>query len=748
MRNTFYLLCALIVFTSAKTIGGNTYKDKEIEQKVEALLRKMTLEEKIGQMNQLHCENMPKLKEETRKGRVGSVMSITDPNIFNEVQRIAVNESRLGIPMINARDVIHGFKTIFPIPLGQAASFNPEIAETGARVAATEASAAGIRWTFAPMIDVTYDPRWGRIAEGCGEDPYLTSAMGVAMIKGFQGDDMANPTSIAACAKHFAGYGATEGGRDYNSTFIPERRLRNVYLRPFEAAVKGGVATLMSSFNDNDGVPSSGNAFLLKQVLRNEWKSDGVVVSDWASVSEMINHGFCTNGKEAAMKATNAGTDIEMVSETYIEYLPELIKEGKVSMETIDNAVRNILRLKFRLGLFENPYTPDKRKETFYKEEHLAAAQRAAEQSAVLLKNEKQTLPLSKSVKTILVTGPLADAPHEQLGTWVFDGDKSHTQTPLNALQKMYGDKIEILYEPVLSYSRDENTAYLDKAMDLAQRADAILAFVGEEAILSGEAHCLTNLNLQGAQSEMLTELSKTGKPLVTIVMAGRPLTIGNEVKTSDALIYSFHPGTMGGPALVNLLFGDAIPSGKLPVTFPNNAGQIPMYYYHNATSRPANGTEKTIKQIPVGAEQTALGNTSYHLDAPRLPLFPFGYGLSYTTFEYSNLKLSANKVKKDGTITITFDLTNTGKYEATEIAQLYFQDIAASVTRPVKELADFCRIPLKAGEKKTISMTLPIEKLAFWNYEMKKVVEPGMFNLWIGSNSADGLKVQFEVID
>lgn len=748
MRNTFYLLCALIVFTSAKTIGGNTYKDKEIEKKVEALLRKMTLEEKIGQMNQLHCENMPKLKEETRKGRVGSVMSITDPNIFNEVQRIAVNESRLGIPMINARDVIHGFKTIFPIPLGQAASFNPEIAEAGARVAATEASAAGIRWTFAPMIDVTYDPRWGRIAEGCGEDPYLTSAMGVAMIKGFQGDDMANPTSIAACAKHFAGYGATEGGRDYNSTFIPERRLRNVYLRPFEAAVKGGVATLMSSFNDNDGVPSSSNAFLLKQVLRNEWKSDGVVVSDWASVSEMINHGFCTNGKEAAMKATNAGTDIEMVSETYIEYLPELIKEGKVSMETIDNAVRNILRLKFRLGLFENPYTPDKRKETFYKEEHLAAAQRAAEQSAVLLKNEKQTLPLSKSVKTILVTGPLADAPHEQLGTWVFDGDKSHTQTPLNALQKMYGDKIEILYEPVLSYSRDENTAYLGKAMDLAQRADAILAFVGEEAILSGEAHCLTNLNLQGAQSEMLTELSKTGKPLVTIVMAGRPLTIGNEVKTSDALIYSFHPGTMGGPALVNLLFGDVIPSGKLPVTFPNNAGQIPMYYYHNATSRPANGTEKTIKQIPVGAEQTALGNTSYHLDAPRLPLFPFGYGLSYTTFEYSNLKLSANKVKKDGTITITFDLTNTGKYEATEIAQLYFQDIAASVTRPVKELADFCRIPLKAGEKKTISMILPIEKLAFWNYEMKKVVEPGMFNLWIGSNSADGLKVQFEVID
>lgn len=748
MRNTFYLLCAFILFTSATSANNNSSKDEDVEKRVETLLKKMTLEEKIGQMNQLHCENMPKLKEETRKGRVGSVMSITDPNIFNEVQRIAMEESRLGIPMINARDVIHGFKTIFPIPLGQAASFNPEIAEVGARVAAVEASAAGIRWTFAPMIDVTYDPRWGRISEGCGEDPYLTSVMGVAMIKGYQGNNMSNPTSIAACAKHFAGYGATEGGRDYNSTFITERRLRNLYLRPFEAAVKAGVATLMSSFNDNDGVPSSGNSFLLKQVLRNEWKSDGVVVSDWNSTAEMINHGFCADNKDVAMKATNAGTDIEMVSETYIKHLPELIKENKVSMQTIDNAVRNILRLKFRLGLFENPYTPDKRKEIYYKAEHLAAAQKAAEQSTVLLKNDKQTLPLSNNIKTILVVGPLADAPHEQLGTWVFDADKSHTQTPLKALQKMYADKVEILYEPVLAYSRDNNTGNLGKAMNLAQKADIILAFVGEESILSGEAHCLTNLNLQGAQSTMITELSKTGKPLVTIVLAGRPLTIGNEVNTSDALLYSFHPGTMGGPALVNLLFGKTIPSGKLPVTFPNNAGQIPMYYYHNGTSRPANGNEKSIGQIPVGAEQTALGNTSYYLDAPRLPLFPFGYGLSYSAFEYGNLKLSAGKFKKNATITLTFDLTNTGKYDATETAQLYFQDMAASVARPVKELAAFQRIDLKAGEKKTVTMTLPVENLAFWNYDMKKVVEPGMFNLWIGSNSAEGLKTQFEVTD
>ena len=748
-KRTFYFVLASLLFSlPANTYSIDTKKDKEIERRVEALLRKMTLEEKIGQMNQLHCENLSRLKEETRKGRAGSVMSITDPNIANEVQRVAVEESRLGIPLINARDVIHGFKTIFPIPLGQAASFNPEIAETGARIAATEASAAGIRWTFAPMIDITYDPRWGRIAEGCGEDPLLASVMGAAMVKGFQGTSLDNPTSVAACVKHFAGYGATEGGRDYNSTHITERQYRNLYLRPFEAAVQAGATTLMTAFNDNDGIPSSGNAFLLKQVLRNEWQFDGVVVSDWNSVAEMINHGFCTDRSEAALKATNAGTDIDMVSEAYIDHLPQLIKEGKVSMQTIDTAVRNILRLKFRLGLFEHPYTTDRWKETFYQPSFLEAAQTAAEQSAVLLKNERQTLPLGANIKTILVTGPLADAPHEQLGTWVFDGDKAYSQTPLQALRKQVGSDVTILYEPALAYSRDTATHRINEAVKLAQTADAIIAFVGEESILSGEAHCLANLNLQGAQSCLINRLSKVGKPLITVVMAGRPLTIGKETAASDALLYSFHPGTMGGPALANLLLGKVNPSGKLPVTFPKEVGQIPLYYNHNNTSRPASGREKTIHTIPVGAEQTSLGNTSFYLDAGTEPLFPFGYGLSYTTFSYANLQLSGTQYRANETIIVTFDLTNTGKREGTEVVQLYFRDIAASTGRPVKELAAFDRISLRAGETRKVRMELTVNHLAFWGYDMKRTTEPGMFDLWIGGSSNEGLKTTFKVTD
>ena len=460
----------------------------------------------------------------------------------------------------------------------------------------------------------------------------------------------------------------------------------------------------------------------------------------------MINHGFCEDGKEAALKATNAGTDIEMVSETYIKYLPELINEGKVSMETIDNAVRNILRMKFRLGIFEHPYITDKRKETFYRPEFLKAAQTAAEQSAVLLKNERETLPIRAGIKTILVTGPLADAPHEQLGTWVFDGDASHSQTPLQALRKMYGDDFTILYEPGLAYSRDTVTTQLSKAVRAAEAADMILAFVGEEAILSGEAHCLTSLNLQGAQSELLQRLSATGKPLVTIVLAGRPLTIGKEVEISDAVLYSFHPGTMGGPALANLLSGKAVPSGKLPVTFPQTVGQIPMYYNHNNTGRPASGNEKNIFTIPVGAEQTSLGNTSFYLDAGKDPLFPFGYGLSYTTFEYSNLQLSSSRYTENDTIILSFDLTNTGQREGTEIAQLYFRDPAASITRPVKELAAFRRICLKAGETQRIQMELPVKQLSFWNYDMEYGVESGRFDLWIGGNSAEGLKASVHI--
>lgn len=739
------LLYAMALAASLMGCSQPQDKNTEIENKVETLLHKMTLEEKLGQMNQLSPWDFEDLAKRVRKGEVGSILNVVNPEEVNKIQKIAVEESRLGIPLIVSRDVIHGYKTIFPIPLGQAATFNPEVVKEGARVAAIEASADGIRWTFAPMIDVARDPRWGRIAESCGEDPYLNAVMGTAMIKGYQGDSLNNPTAIAACAKHFVAYGAAEGGRDYNSTFIPERVLRNVYLPPFKAAADAGCATFMTSFNDNDGVPSTANSFVLKDVLRKEWKYDGMVVTDWASALEMVNHGFCTDGKDAAEKSVNAGVDMEMVSETFIQNLKQSIAENKVSIETIDNAVRNILRLKFRLGLFDNPYvvTPQTVK---YAEKHLQTAKTAAEQSVILLKNENQTLPFTDKIKTLAVIGPMADAPYEQMGTWVFDGEKEHTQTPLTAIKEMYGDRVKVLFEKGLEYSRDKNTAGIARAVNAARQADAVVVFVGEESILSGEAHSLANLNLQGAQSQLIKELAATGKPVVTVVMAGRQLVIADEVKVSDAVLYSFHPGTMGGPAIADILFGKVNPSGKTPVTFPRMSGQVPIYYAQHKTGRPANPTEMLIDEIPVEAGQTSVGCRSFYLDAGNSPLFPFGYGLSYTTFEYSNLSLASDKLTAQDTLSISFTLKNTGKYDGTEVVQLYVQDKVGSVTRPVKELKRFQRVTLKAGESTQVSLSLPVSELAFWGYDMNYTVEPGDFTLWVGTNSAEGLTKDFSV--
>jgi len=748
MKRILVFSICLFFISSVGCTEAKNLKGGQMEKKVEDLLSKMTIEEKVGQMNQISSSaNLEEMSRTIMKGEVGSILNEIDPIRVNALQRLAVEESRLGIPLLIARDVIHGFKTIFPIPLGQAASFNPQIVEDGARVAAKEASSVGIRWTFAPMIDISRDARWGRIAESCGEDTYLTSVMGAAMVKGFQGNSLNDPTSILACAKHFVGYGAVEGGRDYNSTHLTERQLRNDYLPPFEAATKQGAATFMSSFNDNDGVPSSANPFILKTVLRNEWGFDGFVVSDWASIKEMVNHGFCANDKEAAMKAVNAGVDMEMVSYTYMNHLKELIKENKVTEKTIDDAVRNILRIKYRLGLFDNPYINEKAPSVMYSPENLAAAKAAATQSAILLKNDN-TLPINSSVKTIAVVGPMADAPYEQMGTWTFDGEKAKTQTPLMALKQFYGDKVQIIYEPALAYTRDKNTENISKAVNAAKKADIVLAFVGEEAILSGEAHCLADLHLLGAQSALIKALAETGKPLVTVVMAGRPLTIGKEVEMSNSVLYSFHPGTMGGPAIADLLFGKSVPSGKTPVTFPKEVGQIPLYYNHNNTGRPATKKETLLDNIEVGAGQTSLGCTSFYMDAGFDPLFPFGYGLSYTTFQYDNLKLSTTEFTPKGQIEVTFDLKNTGKYEGTEVAQLYVRDKVGSVTRPVKELKRFTRVTLKPRETKNISFTLPVEELAFWNIDMKKVVEPGDFTLWVGTNSQEGISADLKVVE
>lgn len=726
---------AMLVLAAA---GCSTQDDTD--RRVEELLAQMTLREKIGQMHQV--SGGADLADAAAKGEIGSILNCVDPVEINAVQRAAVEQSRLGIPILASRDVIHGFRTIFPIPLGLAATFDPALVERGARVAAVEATASGIRWTFSPMLDIARDPRWGRVAEGSGEDPYLDAQMGVAMVKGYQGEDFADPTSMAACIKHFVGYGAAEGGRDYNSTMISERSLRNTYFPAFKSCVEAGALTLMTSFNEIDGIPSTGNEFLLRDVLRGEWGFDGMVVTDWNSSGEMIAHGFAKDLKHATELSTNAGVDMDMMSFGYITFIEELVKEGKISVRTIDDAVRNILRLKFRLGLFEHPYVDaDEARARVYAPEHLEAAKQSAVESAILLQNRNDVLPLDKA-RTILVTGPMADAPYDQLGTWSFDCEPDHTVTPLAALRKRYN----VIYEPGLTYSRDTRTADFAKVRAAASRAEAVVVFVGEEAILSGEAHSLSNLDLQGAQSELIAEVRKSGKPVVAVVIAGRPLTVERDLKNCDAMLYSFHPGTMGGEALADLIDGTAVPSGKTPMTFLRDAGQAPFYYNHNNTGRPCNGTETLLENIPLHAGQTSLGCTSYYLDSGYGPLFPFGYGLSYTTFRYDNIVLDKIAYGKNDTIVVEFDLTNTGKRDGVEVAQLYTRDLVGSVVRPVRELRRFARVALAAGETRRVRFELPVSELAFWNADMNYVVEPGDFQLWVSGDSESGETHQFTV--
>ena len=737
MKKTLKLM---LIAAAAAFAASCAAPKSEIDKKVDDLLAQMTLHEKVGQMNQLSGGAW--LVEQAAKGEVGSILNCVDPAEINAVQKAAVEQSRLGIPILVSRDVIHGFRTIFPIPLGLAATFDPAIVEEGARIAAVEATASGVRWTFSPMLDVARDPRWGRVAEGSGEDPYLDVQMGVAMVKGYQGADLGDPTAMAACIKHFVGYGAAEGGRDYNSTMISERSLRNTYFPAFKAAADAGAATLMTSFNEIDGIPSTGNKWLLKDVLRDEWGWEGMVVTDWNSAGEMIAHGFSRDLKHTTEQAVNAGVDMDMMSYGFIQYIEELVKEGKISEKEIDRAVRNILKLKFELGLFENPYVDETLSaKVDYAPEHLEAAKQTAIESAILLKNDDNVLPLDKA-KTILVTGPLANAPHDQLGTWAFDGQKEHTVTPLAALRKEYN----VIWEPGLTYSRDNDKSSFAKVRAAASRADAAVVFVGEEAILSGEAHSLSDLNLQGAQSELIAEVAKAGKPVVVVVIAGRPLTIERDMENCDAMLYSFHPGTMGGPALADLIKGKAVPSGKTPMTFLRDAGKAPFYYTHNNTGRPCNGTETLLEDIPAEAGQTSLGCTSYYLDTGYGPHLPFGYGLSYTTFEYGTPVIDKTEVGKDGVIHASVDLKNTGKYKATEIVQLYVRDLVGSVVRPVKELKGFQRVTLAPGEVQTVKFELPVSDLAFWNIDMEYVVEPGDFQLWIAGDSASGVPVGFTV--
>jgi beta-glucosidase len=721
-------------------------------ERVETLLAQMTLDEKIGQMSQVeagHGYPPDYLGERLRTGRIGAVLNVVDVDAINELQRIAVEESRLGIPLLVGRDVIHGFKTVFPIPLGQAASWNTELVREGARVAALEAARAGVNWTFAPMIDISRDPRWGRIAESFGECVLLTSTLGVAMVDGFQGVSLADTGSIAACAKHFAGYGAVESGRDYATTDIPDTTLRNVYFRPFHAATDAGVCTVMTSFSDLNGVPATGNSYILKDVLRDEWAFDGFVVSDWDSIRQLEIHGLTEDERDSACAAATAGVDMEMAGDTYGNHLPSLVADGAISEKSIDAAVARILRIKFELGLFENPYTDPARLPAFGSDPALETARRSALESVVLLKNDASVLPLSgQALASIAVIGPLANAPYEQLGTWIFDGDQNLSVTPLQAIRELVGGDVELRHVRAMETSRSRVNDEFDVAVEAARASDAVLLFLGEESILSGEAHSRADIDLPGDQVELVRRVRAAGKPVIAVILAGRPLTLSNIVDEVDALLYAWHPGTMGGPAIADLLFGREVPSGKLPVTFPRVVGQIPIYYSQkNGGKPPSDENVVHIDDIDTFAPQTSFGMSAFHLDTSFTPLFPFGFGLSYTAFEYEHIRVSEPEIRIGTTITISADLTNRGDREAEEVAQLYTRDLVGSITRPVRELKGFQRVRLRPGETKTVSFTLHTDELSFWGRDGKRIVEPGLFHAWIGGASNTEHRTEFRIV-
>ncbi|MFN8668676.1 MAG: glycoside hydrolase family 3 N-terminal domain-containing protein [Gemmatimonadaceae bacterium] len=722
-----------------------------LERRVGDLLARMTLEEKIGQLAQVQSGggHVPDhLRQAIRDGRVGAVINEVHAPTVNELQRIAVEESRLGIPLLVGRDVIHGFRTVFPIPLGQAASWNPALVREGARVAAREAASAGVNWTFAPMLDIARDPRWGRVAESLGEDPYLSAVLGAAMVEGFQEGDPepAPPARLAACAKHFAGYGASESGRDYATTSIPEHDLRNVHLPPFKAAIDAGAMTLMTSFSDLNGIPATGNAWLLKQVLRDEWGFDGFVVSDWDSIRQLAVHGLTEDDRGSARAAANAGVDMEMASHTYAHHLAALVRDGEVPLAQVDAMVANILRTKFRLGLFEQPYTDAARFLPPGADEHLAAARAAALESAVLLKNDHHTLPLSRdALGAIAVIGPLADDPYEQLGTWIFDGDAQLSRPLLPAIRALAGDRVAVHHARALPTTRSHDTSGFAGAIAAAEQSDVVVLALGEEAILSGEAHCRADITLPGAQDALIDAIAATGKPIVLVLMAGRALALERVAHKCHAILCVWHPGCMGGEAIADLLFGIASPSGKLPVTFPRVTGQVPIYYAQKHGGKPPTpATFIHIDDIEPRAPQLSVGNTSFHLDVHWTPLWPFGHGLSYTTFAYENVRASAYEFAMDESITLGADVVNTGEREGTEVVQLYVRDLVGSVTRPVRELKGFQKLSLAPGERRTVSFTLWARDLAFHGRNMQLAAEPGRFHAWIGGDSTASLHAEF----
>jgi beta-glucosidase len=705
------------------------------ERKITSLLARMTLEEKLGQLNQLSVDNQPTPEQLAlvRKGLVGSFFNLTGAAATRDAQHIAVTESRLHIPLIFGHDVIHGYRTIFPIPLGEAASWDPDAVEAAARVAAREAAAAGLHWTFAPMVDIARDPRWGRIAEGSGEDPYLGSVMAAARVRGFQGADPRAPDAVLATVKHFAAYGGAEGGRDYNTVDLSERTLREVYLPPYQAALKAGAGSVMTSFNEIGGIPSTASPWLMTTLLRREWGFRGLVVSDWTAVAELLNHGVAGSRAEAGKLALEAGVDMDMVSRIYVDDLPALVRAGRIRLGVVNEAVRRVLRTKAALGLFDDPYhgtTVERERSVLHAPEHRQVARRVAEESIVLLRNDGSLLPLSPRVRSVAVIGPLADDKVSALGSWPGRGDPRDAVTPLEGIKaRTGGGSVSVVYEKGCGIT-DTATAGFAGAIAAAKQADVAVLVLGEAGDMSGEAASRANIDLPGVQQQLLEAVHATGTPIVLVLMNGRPLTIPWAAEHVPAILESWFLGIETGPALANVLFGDVSPSGKLPATFPRAVGQIPLYYNHKNTGRPT-GPDKY---------------TSKYVDLPVTPLFPFGHGLSYTTFGYSDLRLSTPSITPAGTLRVSVTVTNTGTREGAEVVQLYVHDEVASVTRPVRALAGFRRVALKPGEARTVDFQLTSKELGLYNQSMKFVVEPGKFRVFVGGSSVGGLEGEFEV--
>ncbi len=727
-------------------------EEDEISRKVKQLLSKMTLEEKIGQMNQytgFFDPTGPTPKDGNNKtkydhvasGQVGSMLNVRGVKEVRAMQKIAVEETRLGIPLVFAFDVIHGFKTISPIPLAEAASWDLEAIKQSARTAAIEASAAGLNWTFAPMVDVGRDARWGRVMEGAGEDPYLGSKVAVARVKGFQGDDLSANNTISACAKHFAGYGFSESGKDYNTVDVGLSTLYNTILPPFKACSDAGVSTFMNSFNELNGIPATGDAFLQREILKGEWGFEGFVISDWGSISEMIAHGHAADGKHASELAANAGSDMDMESHLYVNHLKELVESGKVDMKKIDDATGRILKVKFELGLFDDPYrycNEAREKEEIYNKKHADAVLDIAKKSIVLLKNDNNTLPLSKNGKSIALIGPLADDKTSPLGNWRLAGEDETAVSVLEGLEKYSNNKLthskgvkfvedKTFFHAHVNYNKDDKTG-IEEAVKVAKNADVVIMVLGEHGMQSGEGRSRAHIDLPGVQQELLEAVYEANKNIVLVLMNGRPLALPWAAENVPAIVEAWHLGSQSGHAIAEVLYGDYNPSGKLPMSFPKTVGQVPIYYNYKNTGRP--GPKKEVFW-------------QHYTDVTNEPQYAFGHGLSYTTFKYSNLLITKNG---GNNVSVSVNVTNSGKMDGEEVVQLYIRDQVASVTRPVKELKGFEKINLKAGESKTVKFTLSDQELGFYNNQRKFIVEPGMFDVMVGGNSVDLLIDGFEL--